>query len=295
MKTGFDFSKVKKAQKANKTKSLNDMYAGGAAGERDPLYGDSPKENVVPKILKTYKSPESKKRFLRRTYGGAPDKKELDEINRMIDLNLRNEYPSEYAKEWFSDFLRNVKQTQPEGNQPERELFQAIDRYGNEFMKLGRQPSEEEKKEGTEGIVDITAPELQSDNIISGKPNYDMNVHYHPGGDSDPRAFEPSGMTGDVGFAGQFNNKTNNYIATSQGDISQYDELGRGTVMFDAIPPTAGRRYNDPLRNKFITAIFDQNIYPEKYDNLRLADISKKQPIDTEYLNSLLSKLYRSK
>jgi hypothetical protein len=293
MKTGFDFSKVKKASKA---KSLNDMYAGGGAGDGDMLYGDSPKENAVPKILNTYKSPESKKRFLRKTYGGAPDKKELAEINRMIDLNLRNkEKPNEYAKEWFSDFLRNVNQTQPESNEPEREMFQAIDRHGNEFMKLGRQPTEEEKNNGVGGIVSITAPELESPNLISGKPNYDMNVHYHPWSDTDPRAFEPSGIDGDVGFAGDFKNKTKNFIATSQGDISQYDELGRGAVMFDAVPPTAGRRYDDPLRNKFRIAKFDQNIFPSEFDNTRLADVSKTNPMSKEILNSLLEKLYMSK
>lgn len=175
----------------------------------EPLYGDSVHEQSVPKIVKNYKSENSKKRFLRDTYGfdkiaGADEQSDIQKIK---SFDMTKEVMPVYMKEYMKDFERSAYQTQPVdwnfGHA--REYAELLNADGTKKVFLGELPTLEEQAQGVNGVVrNIMADDIQKTAV---------HTHYHPNWGM------PSGA--DFDMANNYPDKAF-YIAESTGDVTKY-------------------------------------------------------------------------
>jgi hypothetical protein len=247
MKTAFDFSKVKKASKA---KSLNDMYAGGGAGD-GPYNGlfiplnrkeFTREENRANKLSdEFYEDNLSTQRYLRNTFGGEASEEEKKAIAYMLD---NKDYPKDdYSRNYYRDFLIAAKQLQPvkNPNSYQREIAKFINRDGREATQIGEDITREQSiSDGIAGQVGYYNPiQPEGKYYQSNFEDYDANTHYHPTtkiwgrNNWDEHEAFPSGIdnkeNGDMNTWEALDPKKSNFIVGAHGDVTRYGD-GIGAI-----------------------------------------------------------------
>ena len=164
MKTGFDFSKVKKAGRA---KSLKDMYAGGAAG--DGNFADAKPKKKLVSAFQAGLTPQSKMEL----YDALS--KDYQDPNVPIHPRIKN---------WLSDFYGRVWQenygvgTADEDMKPfssnwtaMTEGISGINKKGDVPFSMGHETNNEHVEDKIVGLTGVPKA-IRFDS--------DAEVHFHP-------------------------------------------------------------------------------------------------------------------
>lgn len=289
MKIGFDFSKVKKAGKA---KSLNDLYAGGAAGDGNPTSAIpvkdvegyptwNPAEKNLPftreeiraqTVLDKYKDYDSRSRVRREIFGKGDKPIDDTERNKIIDMwevyKKRYKLPdTEYAKDYFNDFWKLAKNLQPEAFDDigEREIMKVLDFGGNSDVTLGDNHSVDPLKWDGDKYIDLS--------------EYPINTHYHPDPVRNSRNLSSDYLNLDSYF---YNNIPPKEYQANPSGFMQSD-----THTQDNTGDRAAAKYRPDNINYIVGGlgglnVHDANTYytdPNYIDTTKVKDPNIKQPI----------------